>query len=75
MRRVECECGFGVQGGDADVVSAAQRHARVVHHMELTSSFILAIARSAGAESGDSIDLTDAMRGSVTGRADHAKGA
>jgi hypothetical protein len=46
--RVECECGFAVEGEEAEAVATAQRHASGVHHIELGPSLIEAVARVIG---------------------------
>lgn len=43
--RVQCECGFVLEGTDADLVDAAQHHARRVHGMEVAASLVLSLAR------------------------------
>lgn len=45
LRRVECECGFAVEGDDEDVVTAAQAHARRRHDVPVADSLVLALAR------------------------------
>jgi len=45
MYRVECECGFAVEGAATEAVAIAQRHASSVHHMELPSGLIEAVSR------------------------------
>jgi hypothetical protein len=43
--RIECECGFAVEGSEQEVVSAAQHHAQTAHDMELAAGLILAGSR------------------------------
>ena len=41
-----CECGVVIRGrDDNDLVNQAQRHAREVHHMQITREQVLAMAR------------------------------
>jgi predicted small metal-binding protein len=43
-----CECGVVLSGvDDDDLVAQAQRHAREIHHMEITRDQVLAMARTA----------------------------
>lgn len=44
QRRVECGCGFAVEGDDDDLVASAQVHARSRHGVELGAGLILSIA-------------------------------
>jgi len=44
IRRVECGCGFAVEGEDDDVVSAAQAHAQVRHAVPIGAALVLALA-------------------------------
>lgn len=45
---IQCPCGFTLQGaGDAEVVQAAQDHARTIHDQELSSDQALSMARPA----------------------------
>jgi hypothetical protein len=43
--RVECGCGFAVEGGEDEVVEAARRHAEAVHGLELADGIVRALAR------------------------------
>ena len=43
--RVECGCGFAVEGGEDEVVEAARRHAEVAHGLELADGIVRALAR------------------------------
>jgi predicted small metal-binding protein len=43
---IRCDCGYVVRGNtDNELVTAAQKHAREVHGMELTREQVLAMAR------------------------------
>jgi predicted small metal-binding protein len=45
---IQCPCGYTLHGaGDAEVVAAAQEHARTIHDQELSSDQALAMARPA----------------------------
>ena len=45
---IQCPCGYTLQGaGDAEVVKAAQEHARSIHDQELSSEQALSMARPA----------------------------
>ncbi len=45
---IQCPCGFTLRGaGDAEVVAAAQAHARAIHDQELSSDQALSMARPA----------------------------
>jgi hypothetical protein len=45
VQRIECECGFGIEAVEPEVVDAARRHSREVHGIELTADFVRALAR------------------------------
>jgi predicted small metal-binding protein len=47
-RRVACECGFAVEGDEAEVVAAALLHAKDVHGMVLTPTLIQAVSQPVG---------------------------
>ena len=43
---LRCECGFEAIGStDADLVAAAQRHARAAHGLDVSADLVLALAR------------------------------
>ena len=45
LKSIRCECGVGFQADDEqELVARAQRHARDVHHMDLTREQVLAMA-------------------------------
>ena len=43
--RVECGCGYAVEGSEDEVVDAARRHAEHVHGIELADGIVRALAR------------------------------
>ena len=46
---VRCDCGWTAQGGEEELVSKIQAHAREVHGLEVTREQALAQARPADA--------------------------
>jgi hypothetical protein len=59
-RRVECGCGFAVEGDDDDLVEAARIHARERHGVELGRGLVLAAATDVGAP--PDLEMTDVRR-------------
>ena len=45
-RRLDCGCGFAVEGEEDEVVVAARHHARHVHGISLTDGMVRAMARA-----------------------------
>jgi predicted small metal-binding protein len=43
-RRVRCECGWTVQGEDAELIAAVREHGRMAHGMDVTDEQVLAMA-------------------------------
>ena len=43
--RVECGCGFAIEGGEDEVVDAARHHADRVHGIQLADGIVRALAR------------------------------
>jgi len=43
--RLDCGCGFAVEGGEDEVVEVARSHARTVHGLRLTDGVVRALAR------------------------------
>jgi hypothetical protein len=44
IKQILCDCGWSVRGTDAEVVAAAQQHAREAHDMAPTAEQVLAVA-------------------------------
>lgn len=53
MRRVECGCGFAVEGEDDDLVEAARAHGRYRHGLELGPGLVLSLATDVAPASAD----------------------
>ena len=45
VKRVECGCGFAVEGDDEDVVAAARAHAERRHSLPVAEGLVLGMAR------------------------------
>jgi hypothetical protein len=45
VHRVECGCGFAVEGNEDEVVDAARRHAETAHSIDLADGIVRALAR------------------------------
>jgi hypothetical protein len=43
--RIECGCGFAVEGDEDEVVDAARRHADTAHGIDLADGIVRALAR------------------------------
>ena len=43
--RLDCGCGFAVEGDEDEVVDAARRHAEHVHGLQLVDGIVRALAR------------------------------
>lgn len=46
VHRLECGCGFAVEGDEDEVVAAARRHAEAVHGIELADGIVRALAQT-----------------------------
>lgn len=42
---VTCDCGYRVQGNEAEVVAATQQHGRDLHNMDVSVEQVLAMAK------------------------------
>jgi predicted small metal-binding protein len=46
-KRVKCDCGWSVEGEDAEVIAAVQEHGRTAHGMDVSADQALAMAEPA----------------------------
>jgi Protein of unknown function (DUF1059) len=46
-KRVRCDCGWSVEGDDAELIAAVQEHGRTAHGMDVTAEQALAMAEPA----------------------------